>query len=391
MPTNLPVEAKKKWSEASMARNPREKLRLLQEFLSLVPKHKGTEKLRAQVKTKMATLRRDVAETKRRKTSTRGKKLFIEKEGAAQIVILGQTKVGRSSLLASVTHAKVEISDYPFTTRKPIPGMLYFEDLQFQIIEAPAVIKGASEGKAFGQQTLALARNADGLILMVDLAKNPCGQFSLIINELENARVNVRKLSARVEIERRQMGYGLRIFIISQLVGCTLKDVEMMLKSYRVTNAIVRIYGDATLDDVEDSIFESGLYRPTIIIANKFDAHGAAESLRKLKIFVDNRLDIIPLSCKTGFGLERVGVELFKLLEIIRVYTKEPNDKEPSPKPFMLKKDSTVAELAKQIHSDFYKRFSYARIWSKRLPFSPQRAGLSFVLDDKDVVEMHMQ
>jgi len=108
-------------------------------------------------------------------------------------------------------------------------------------------------------------------------------------------------------------------------------------------------------------------------------------------MFVDGRLDIIPVSCKTGFGLEKLGAELFKLLEIIRVYTKEPSRKEPSPAPFILKKASTVADLAKNIHSDFYKRFSYARVWSERLTFSPQKVGLSFVLDDKDVVEMHVK
>lgn len=391
MPTNLPAEAKKKWNEASTARNPKQKLQLLQEFLSLVPKHKGTEKLRAQVKTKMATLRREAEEKRRKKVAARGPKLFIEKEGAAQIVILGQTKAGRSSLLVSVTNAKVEVSDYPFTTREPVPGMLPFEDLQFQIIEAPAIIEGAAEGKIWGQQTLALARNADGLILMIDLAKNPCRQFSLILNELENARILVKKPTARVEIERKHMGVGLRVFVIGKLVDCTLKDMEKLLKSYRISNAIVKIYGNATLDDVEDSIFESAVFRPTIIVANKFDVKGAKERLRELERFVDGRLNIISVSCKTEFGLKKLGAELFKSLEMIRIFTKEPSSKEPSPAPFILKKGSTVAELAKQIHSDFYRRFSYARVWSKRLPFSPQKVGLSFVLDDKDVVEMHMR
>lgn len=391
MPTNLPAEAKKKWDEASMARNPKEKLLLLQEFLSLVPKHKGTEKLRAQVKTRIATLRREMAQEKRRKASSRGPKFFIEKEGAAQIVVLGQTKVGRSSLLASLTNAKIEISDYSFTTLEPVPGMLSFEDLQFQIVEAPALVKGASEGRAWGQQTLALARNSDGLILMVDLTNNPCRQFSLMMNELENARVLVKKPRGRVEIERKHMGVGLRVFVIGKLVDCTLKDVEKMLKSYKISDAVVKIYGDAMLDDVEDSIFESAVFRPAIMVANKFDVEGAAENLKELKRLLERRLMIIPISCKTGFGLKQLGAELFKMLEIMRVYTKEPSSKDPSPAPFILKKDSTVADLAKQIHSDFYQRLSYARIWSRRLPYSPQKVGLSFVLKDKDIVEMHLR
>jgi ribosome-interacting GTPase 1 len=391
MPTNLPVEAKKKWDEVSTAKEPKEKLRLMREFLSLVPKHKGTEKLCSRVKTKMATLRREIETRKKRKAVLRGPRYFIEKEGAAQIVVLGQTKAGRSSLLAAVTNAKVEVSDYSFTTREPVPGMLPFEDLQFQIVEAPAIVRGAVGGKAWSQHTMALARNADGLILMVDLTRNPSAQLSLLLSELENARILFRKPRGRVEIERKHMGIGLRIFVIGNLTDCTLSEVEALLKSYRVLNAIVKIHGNVTLDDVEDSIFESAVFRPTLLLANKLDAEPAAKNLRKLEKSVDNRLKIIPVSCKTGYGLKRLGQELFKLLGIIRVYTKEPSKKEHSPTPFILRENSTIAELAKQIHSDFYQNFSYARVWSQKLTFSPQKVGLSFVLGDKDVVEMHLR
>ncbi|UCH32136.1 MAG: 50S ribosome-binding GTPase [Candidatus Bathyarchaeota archaeon] len=391
MPANLPAEAKKKWSEAAIARNPKVKLERLQEFMSLVPKHKGTEKLRAQVKTKMALIRRELVLAKRKKVGARGLKFFIEKEGAAQIAVLGLTNVGRSSLLASITNAKVAVSSYPFTTREPIPGMFSFEDLQFQIVEAPALIKGAADGKGWGQQILALARNADGLILMVDLAADSQEQLSILLNELEKVRIFFKKPKARVEIERKHMGLGLRILIIGQLIDCTLKDVEKLLKSYKISNAIVKIFGNATLDDVEDSIFEGAVFRPTFVIANKFDASGAEERFERLGAFIKEQLRVIPISCKTGFGLDKLGSTLFDALEIMRVYTKEPGNKDPSPTPFILKKDSTVAELAKLIHSDFYKRFSFAKIWAERLSFSPQKVGLTFELFDKDIVEMHVQ
>lgn len=391
MPANLPAEAKHKWNEASRARNPKEKLQLLQEFLSLVPKHKGTEKLRAQVKTKMSTLRKEVRARKRRKVGGRGPMFFVEKEDVPQVVVLGQTKVGRSSLLASITNARVEVSNYSYTTRTPIPGMFHFENLRIQLVEVPAIIEGAAEGKAWGQQALGLARNADGLILMVDLINDPIKQFCLLIRELEKARIFVKKPSARVQIERKHMGFGLRIFVVGQLVDGTLKDVEKLLRSYKVVNANVRIYGKATLDDVEESIFESVVFRPAIVVANKFDGKGAAENFKKLEKFVDGRFSLVPISCISGFGLERLGGELFKFLEIIRVYTKEPNIKDPSPTPFVLKRESTIADLAKQIHSDFYRRFSHARVWSKRFAFSPRKVGLSFVLEDEDVVEMHVR
>jgi len=391
MPTNLTAVAKKKWNEASLAKTPQEKLEKLQEFLSLIPKHKGTKRLCAQVKRQIATLRKEIEEKKRRKTGRGGPRFFLEKEGAAQIVILGPTKVGRSSLLTSITNAKTEISNYPYTTREPVPGMLQYEDLQFQIVEAPALIEGAAEGESWGLQTLGLARNADGLILMIDLSQNPREQLMLILNEMEKARVSTQKPRARVEIERKHMGAGLRIILIGRLANCNLRDVEELLKGYRILDATVKIYGEATLDHVEDAIFESTVYRPAIIVANKADTSEATKNRRELEQFVDNQFTVIPTSCTTGYGLEKLGAEIFKALEIIRVYTKEPSDKEPSSNPFILKRGVTISDLAKQIHSDFVKRFSYARVWSKRLPFSPQKVGSTFTLEDRDVVELHVK
>ena len=143
MPTNLPAEAKDKLKKLSFARTPEEKIDRFQEFLSIVPKHKGTEKLRAQIKTKLAILKREIYEKKHSKAGIGKSKFFVEKQGDAQIVILGPTNVGRSSLLSILTNAKVEISHYPYTTKKPIPGMFKYLELQFQLVEAPALIKGS--------------------------------------------------------------------------------------------------------------------------------------------------------------------------------------------------------------------------------------------------------
>lgn len=389
MPANLPAEAKHKWNEASLARTPQEKVQKLQEFLSLVPKHKGTARLCAQVKRQISLLRKEIEEKKRRRAGRGGPRFFLEKEGAAQMVILGPTKVGRSSLLASVTNAKVEVSNYPYATREPVPGMFQYEDLQFQLVEAPALMEGSAEGEAWGLQTLGLARNADGLILMVDLSQDANKQLSLILSELGKARVLIQKPRARVEIERKHVGAGLRILVLGRLVDCTLRDLEDLLKGYRILDATVKVYGEATLDDVEDAIFESTVYRPVIIVANKNDAPEARKNLRELERLVGNQTLIIPISCEKRKGIEKLGKELFKSLGIIRVYTKEPSNRKPSSNPFVLKKGSTVMDLARQIHSDFIERFSYARVWSQRLPFSPQKIGASFVLEDKDVVELH--
>jgi ribosome-interacting GTPase 1 len=389
MPTNLPPNAKKKWAEVEATKNPREKLQRMQEFLSLVPKHKGTAKLCAQIKKQMATMRKEMEEKKRRKAGKGGPKFFIEKEGAAQIALIGLTNVGKSSLLAAVTNSKVEVSANPYTTREPIPGIMNYEDIQFQIVEAPALMEGSADGRAWGLQTLALARNADGLILMVDLSQDPVEQLSLTLSEMEKARILVSKPKARVEVERRFMGAGLRIILIGRLVDCNFKGVEELLRSYRITDAVVKISGEATLDEVEDAIFESTIYKPAVIVANKIDLEGSEANLKFLEDYVGNKLPILAVSCEKRCGLEKLGETMFKTLDIIRVYTKEPNEKEFSKKPFILKKGSTVYDLAKNIHSDFSKKFSYAKVWAKRLVFSPQKVGSSFVLNDRDIAEIH--
>jgi hypothetical protein len=142
---------------------------------------------------------------------------------------------------------------------------------------------------------------------------------------------------------------------------------------------------------VEDAIFESTVYRPAIVVANKTDLPQTTKAFREVERSGGGLLRIVPISCKTGYGLEELGFEIFKVLDIIRVYTKEPNDREPSLDPFILKRGTTIHDLAKQIHSDFIERFTYARVWSQRLPFSPQRVGLTFLLEDTDIVELRIR
>lgn len=391
MPTNLPAEAKHKWSEVSAAKDPKVKLQLLREFMSLVPKHKGTGKLRSQVKKQMSALRREIEEKKRRRAGKGGPKFFIEKEGAAQVAIMSLTNAGKSSLLAATTNAKVEISPNPYTTREPVPGMFAYEDVQFQMVETPSLMEGSADGKAWGLQTLALARNADGLVVMVDLSRDCVGQLSLIFGELENARVFVSKPRAHVQVERKFMGAGLKIILVGKLFDCTLKDVKEVLKSYHLTDAVVKIYGEATLDVVEEAVFENTVYKPSVIVANKIDSRKGMANLKELEAYVGERLPVIAVSCITRQGLDRLGRTLFKALGIIRVYTKEPNAKEFSRRPFILSKGATVHDLAKNIHSDFSEKFSFAKIWANRLVFSPQKVGSTFTLEDRDTVEIHMK
>ena len=392
MPANLPAEAKQKYREASLARNPQEKIRLLQEFMGLFPKHKGTENLRAQVKRKISLLKQDIEDKKQKRTGiATGPKVFVEKEGDAQIVILGPTNVGRSSLLSTLTNSKVAVLNYPYTTTEPTPGMFNFEDLQLQLVETPAIMEGSSEGGAWGLQTLTSARNADGLVLMVDLAADPVAQFELIINELEKAKLVTKKPKARIEIERKHMGAKLKFILLGKLVDCNVRDLTQLLKSYGIRDATVKIWGEASFDDVEEAVFEGKVYRPAIVLANKVDHPLAVKHLKQLKRAVGSKMKVVPVSCNTKDGVDKLGKEIFAMLNIIRIYTKEPNKKDASKRPFTIRKGSTVFDLAKRIHTDFYEQFSFAKIWSKRLRFSPQKVGGTFVLEDGDTVELHMK
>jgi hypothetical protein len=226
---------------------------------------------------------------------------------------------------------------------------------------------------------------------MVDLSQDPVEQLSLTLSEMEKARILVSMPKARVEIERKFMGAGLRIILIGRLVDCNFKDVEELLRSYRIADAVVKISGEATLDEVEDAIFESTVYKPAVIVANKTDLEGAEANLKLLEDYVGNKLPILTISCEKKRGLEKLGETMFRTLNIMRVYTKEPNKKDFSKKPFILKKGSTVYGLAKNIHSDLSRKFFYAKVWANRLVFSPQKVGSSFVLSDGDVVEIHVR
>ena len=391
MPTNLPPEALDKWELVEAAHTPKEKMDAMIEFLKYVPHHKGTMKLRGEMNRKISLIRADLDKKKRMGTgkSSGGPKLFVEKEGSAQIALIGMTNVGKSCLMSATTNSKVVVTPTPFSTHEPVPGIMNFLDVQFQIVEAPAVIEGSAGGRAAGHVTLGLARNADGLILMVDLSQDPIEQLELVLAELEKSRVLVSKPSGKVEIDRRHAGAAMRVILVGKLLDCSMQDVEELLRSYKLNDAIVRISGDVRLDDVEDAIFETTTYKPAVIVANKLDLKGAAANLRRLKQYVNGRLPIVAMSCEQKTGIDELGKTLLQSLKVIRIYTKEPGSKEDTGHPFVMKHGATINDLAKNIHKEFVQNFLFAMVWAKRLPFSPKKVGLGFRLEDGDIVEIH--
>jgi ribosome-interacting GTPase 1 len=224
---------------------------------------------------------------------------------------------------------------------------------------------------------------------MVDLSANPVSQLQVIQIELEKSRIASSKPKGKVEIDRKHTGAALRIVLVGKLLDCNMRDVEELLRSYRINDAIVKIIGEVSLDDIEDAVFQTQMFKPTLIVANKLDVPGAETNLLALKNHVQDKLPIVAISCEQRKGLEKLGETIFATLEIIRIYTKEPSKREPSPKPFTLRHGATLQDLAKSIHGEFIKNFAYARVWAKRLVFSPQKVGLTFPLEDGDIVEIH--
>ncbi len=386
MVTNLPAEAKAKFVKYMEAKTPEEKLKALEEFLSAVPKHKGTENLVRWIRKRMAELREEIEERKRKRSGSSGPSFFIEKEGAAQIILLGLTNVGKSSLLRALTGARVEVSPYPYTTKIPVPGVLKYEDVDLQLVEAPAIIPG---GGGWNTKVAGLARNSDGLALVVDLSEDPIEQLKEVASFLKSHGIHVVKPKGYVVIERGRGVTGIKVQLYGTL-KCTIDELRKLLESYRIYNAVVKIYGEVDLDLVEQAIFETITYKPTIIIANKLDAPNADTNLRRLEKVVPSEIPIIPVSAINGSNLDSIGPTLFKKLELIRIYTKPPLG-EPSKKPLVLKRGATVLDVAKAIHSELYEKFAYARIWGPSAKYPGQRVGLNHVLEDGDIVEINIR
>jgi len=382
MPANLPAEARAKWIKVMEAKTKEEKIRALQEFLASVPKHKGTEKLVKQVRRQIALLKREL-ERERTKKSSKRAGYFVKKEGAAQVLLLGLTNSGKSTILSKLTNASPRISDEPFTTKRPIAGMMECDGMKFQLIEGPAIVEGASNGAYYGNLTLAMARNADVLALVIDLSYDPLYQLRVIKEELRKSGILIEKPNVIVTIERKGEG---GIAVIGKLRDCNYKDVVELLHSYGLYHAYVKIVGEATINDIEEAIQGFKVYKPFLVITTKVTADKSNERLKKLRKALPN----VPIFIFQGNERikKEIGNVLLEMLNLIRVYTRNPVTKEIASMPIIVKRGTTVIEVAKIIHSQLYKNFKYARVWREDFGQAPRKVGRNFELEDGDIVEI---
>jgi uncharacterized protein len=325
MPANLPpqyFEAEKRFRNAASAE---EKVEALEAMLAIMPKHKGTDHLQADLRHKIAK----ITEEAERKYATSRKNFNIRKEGAGQIALTGMPNAGKSTILASLTNVQPEIADYPFTTKSPNVGMMPFENIQIQLVDMPAV--NMYESRVWSNTIL---RSADLLAIVVDLSEDPLGQAESILEELAKLSI-VPESSATGE-------------------------------------------------------YAAGLHnRRMFMIANKSELDLEGEGAKALSLKYSGKFAILAVSAETKENLEELKRMLFKHLDIIRVHTKSPGAKVDLTDPVILKKGSTIKDAAAAIHKDFKYKLRYAVVWGSG-KFDGQRASAEHVLQDNDVIELHI-
>jgi len=325
MPANLTPDYLEAERRFKSAKTTEDKIAALEEMMATIPRHKGTEKMQADLKRRLSKLR---AEQARRPASRIGIIHRVEKEGAGQVVMVGPPNSGKSLLVRRLTHAMPEVADYPFTTRVPLPGMMPFEDVQVQLVDLPPVHPDFPESWLYQ-----IIRNADAALLVVDLSDPD------LLEDLETT--------------------------LGQLAGAKVQLAE------------------GKLPDVP-----GWLRKRTLLVANKIDASGAPEDLEILRELYGARFVLTRVSAETGEGLDSLRHAVFELLEVIRVYTKAPGKKLERTAPYVLKRGSRLIDLAGHVHQDFLAQLKYARLWREGR-FEGQMVNRDHVLEDKDVVELH--
>ncbi len=322
VPANLTPVYRAAEAKYRAAKTLDEKRAALEEMLATIPKHKGTEKLQADIKRKLARLRQE----SERRANPKKHTVHVEPEGAAQLVLVGPPNSGKSSLLGTLTHAEPGIADYPFTTTRPQPGMMRFEDVKIQLVDLPPVT--AEHMEPWMPNVL---QAADGALLVLDPSQP---------GVLEAAEVICDRLA------------GVHI----RLVGALPEDA-----------------------DPRETVL------PTVMVANKADLVDP-EDIAVMEELCEGRFPVVRFSSQGTPEVQPLKVALWRMLDLVRVYTKKPGEKPDRRDPFVLPRGSTVQDLAARIHGSLAENLAYARVWGGKL--NGQRVGRDFELRDRDVVEL---
>ncbi len=349
MPANLSPDYKKAEQAFRAARDDRDRLACLKEMLRTIPKHKGTEHLQADIKSRIKQLTEELAGP-RKGAARSGPVHSVRPEGAAQIAMLGPPNAGKSALHMKLTGSRAECGPYPYTTHEPMPGMLAFEDIHFQLVDLPPISADWFEG-----WFITALQNADAALLVVDITDPDCTeQVAVILSRLAEKRVF---LSPRWPVD-------------DEPDPSTATD-------------------DDAIDAADDEPDPFRIELPTLLLANKTDLHHDPDDVRVLKELLDVRFPALDVSAETGVGLDAIAPFLFRHLGIARVYTKAPGKPVDRDKPFTVRRGATVQEVARLVHKDIASSLRYARAWGRDV-FDGQQVGPEHPVSDGDIIELHM-
>ena len=327
MPANLPPDyyaAERRYREAVSVE---ERLNILREMLSIMPKHKGTEHLQGDLKRKIAKLQ---GQAERKQVKGKSSSLdHIPREGAGQVIFVGLPNAGKSSIVSGLTNAHVKVADFPYSTFKPVSGMMMYEDILIQLVDIPPVSVNFTEYWVFN-----LIRLADLVLCVVDLScEQPDGQIKQICQILESQHL--------------------------LLTRCGVKHPQGTIAA-----------------------------KSAIILGTKADTTDADKKGESLFKEFGNQFPIVFVSVKSRANLDVLKEKIFQALQVIRVYTKIPGRKEDLKKPYVLPYGSSVFDAAKVIHNELADRMNYARLWGSE-KYDGQRVERDHVLEDRDIIEIH--
>ncbi|MFA4907711.1 MAG: GTPase [archaeon] len=381
MPSNASVDFFKARAKYDSAQTTQEKLLALMEMRSYAPKHKGAEKLRADISKKIAQLKHSIEKQKEQAKKSGATGISVKKEGCGQIVLVGMANSGKSSLLKELTNLDVEVAPYEFTTRKPEQAIMDYKGARVQLVELPAMIEGSAGGKAFGTQLFSIIRNADAVALLVEAGKE-AEQFSLLKAEFEKAQVKLAERKPQIEI-RKSSFQGITING-KQFLRVPQKQFTEFLKEMGYTNASVVLKEATTIEKISECLDDGIIYKPAIaIIVRKkpgIQANPRAISDFGGKIIAWNSL-------KDENCLNGIAVELFEMLNKILVYTKRPGSEPDYKEPLVMRRGSKAGDAARMLHKDFGKSMKFARVWgSTRFP--GQRVSRDYELQSGDIIEV---
>lgn len=358
MPTNVTPEYKRAKEQFQKASDAAERLTWLKEMLRTVPKHKGTDHLQADIKTRIKQLTEEIAGPHKGGAKT-GPAHTVHPEGAAQVALLGPPNSGKSSLHRRLTGSHAEVGPYPHTTHAPLPGMLAYSDIHFQLVDLPPV--SATYMETWMPNAVQPARAA---LLVVDLDAPGCVE-------------NVEAIKERLDQKR--------ISLVARWPGAIDPgDLDFAPPPGKVPQ------GASAVDHTEtfelDDPFRSHI--PTLLVANKSDLHWDRDEIAALEDLAGVRFPAVAASAETGAGIDRLGRILFRGLAIVRVYTKAPGRPPEMDRPFTCFKGDSVLDVAQLVHRDLAQSLKFARVWGSA-KYDGQRVAKDHILSDGDIVELH--